>query len=332
MCGIRYVRLLHFQTQTLISNLYCKGDPNWGAGVLGREESLEIIKTAYDAGVNFFDTANVYSNGESERVVGEALRKFDIPRQTVVIATKVFAPVNGSSMPNQKGLSRKHIFEACEASLERFGLDSIDLYQIHRWDYDTPIDETMEALNDLVRSGKVRYLGACSMFAWQLEKANAVAEKNGWAKFVSMQNYYNLLYREEEREVIPYCIDAGLAVIPYSPLARGLLALREKGSTARSLHWDQMYDRLTAADLEIMKRVGEVSERLGIAPTQVAIAWLLAQPGLTAPILGFTQKFFIIESQIKYIDQAIAACGIQLSQEDIKYLNEPYQPKKIESR
>ncbi|KAI8814932.1 aldo/keto reductase [Cladochytrium replicatum] len=313
------------------------GDPEWQDWTLNAEESLPMIKASYDLGINFFDTADVYSNGVSEQILGDALKKYNIPRETVVIATKAHGRVSSNmkeigwmpravdapSVANQSGLSRKHLFEACEGSLKRLGTDYIDLYQIHRWDYTTPIEETMEALNDLVRAGKVRYIAASSMYTWQFAKANAIAEKNGWAKFVSMQNYHNLIYREEEREMNAYCLDAGIGLTPWSPLAGGILSLKSMGSTARSSSATNtmVYSGLTASDNEILKRLKEVSDRLGKASSEVAIAWLLSKPGVTAPILGV--------SKIKYVEEAIAATHIKLSAEDIKYLEEPYEPKKI---
>ncbi|KAI8802050.1 NADP-dependent oxidoreductase domain-containing protein [Cladochytrium replicatum] len=313
------------------------GDPEWQDWTLGREEALPLIKQAYDMGINFFDTADVYSNGASEGIIGDAIKKFDIPRENVVIATKVFwrvskdmkeagwfpVPTDSPSIANQGGLSRKHLFEAAEASLKRLQTEYIDLLQIHRWDYDTPIEETMEALNDLVHMGKVRYLGGSSMYAWQFAKANAVADKKGWAKFVSMQNFQNLLYREEEREMNPYCVDAGVGLIPYSPLAGGVLSLREQGTSARSSSSIQgyFYASLNDGDREILKHLKEVSDRLGKKASEVAIAWLLAKPGITAPIIGV--------SKIKHVEEAIAATHIKLSEEDVKYLEEPYQPKNV---
>ncbi|KAI8805062.1 NADP-dependent oxidoreductase domain-containing protein [Cladochytrium replicatum] len=314
------------------------GDPAWRDWAMKGEDALPIIKASYDIGINFFDTANSYSNGASEKALGEAIKKYNIPRETVVIATKLYFRVSGEmsqvgwfpqhqegvfgpNLANQRGLSRKHIFEACEASLKRLGTDYIDLYQIHRWDKETPIEETMEALNDLVRMGKVRYIGASSMWAWQVAKANAIAEKNGWAKFVSMQNLYNLLYREEEREMIPYCVDAGMGIIPWGPLSAGILSLRDFNTSARSAAQQLEYDSLTPADREILKRLAEVAKKIGKSPSQVAIAWVLAKNGLTAPIIGV--------SKLKYVEEAIAATHIKLADEDIKFLEEPYHPKAV---
>ncbi|KAJ1560344.1 hypothetical protein HK096_009126, partial [Nowakowskiella sp. JEL0078] len=297
------------------------GSPEWQPWVLGEEESIKLIKAAYDAGINFWDTANVYSNGESEKIVGKALKVLGIPRERVVIATKLFVrvgdtpsevtflsnPVQSPRVVNQGGLSRKHIFEAVEKSLQRLGTDYIDLYQIHRWDTNTPIEETMEALNDLVRSGKVRYIGASSMYAWQFAKANHVAEKNGWAKFVSMQNYYNAIYREEEREMLPFCKDSGVGVIPWSPLAQGLLTGRKQGESARSgtARAAQNYNSLTESDNIIIERVQELAKKISertksdVTASQVATAWILSKDVVTAPIVGI--------SKLKYLEDAVAS-------------------------
>lgn len=305
------------------------GTPEWRDWVLPEEESRPFIRHALEAGVNFFDTADMYSNGASERVVGRALADF-ARRDEVVIATKVFFPTGKD--PNGRGLSRKHVLDAIDASLERLGTDYVDLYQIHRWDYDTPLEETLEALDHVVRSGRARYLGASSMFAWQLAKALYEADRRGWVRFVSMQNHYNLLYREEEREMLPLCREEGLGVIPWSPLARGLLAGnrrpsdlaadREAGATARTKSDDyahRLYYR--PGDDEIVDRVKEVASRHGATPAQVSLAWLLRQPGVTAPIVGATR--------LDHLQQAIEAVDLDLPADDAALLEEPYQPRPV---
>ncbi|KAI8815317.1 putative oxidoreductase [Cladochytrium replicatum] len=281
------------------------GDPEW-------QESLPMMKASYDMGINYFD------NGVSKQILGDALKKYSIPREAVVIATKAYGRVSSNTkelgwMPRASGLSRKHLFEACEASRKRLGTDYIDLYQIHRWDYTSAIEETMEALNDLVRAGKVRYIGVLSMYTWQFAKANSIADRSRWAKLVSMQNFHNLMYREEEREMNASCLDAGIGLIPWSPLAGGIRALKSMGSTARSASTTNtmMYSSLKAHDNEILKRLKE----------RVALAWLLSKPGMTAPIFGI--------SKVKYVEDAIAATHIKLSEQHIKYLEEPYEPRRL---
>jgi len=302
------------------------GDPKWREWVLPQEPSLPFIKKALDLGINFFDTANVYSVGESERITGHALRSF-AKRDEIVVATKVHGVMGDG--PNKKGLSRKHIFQQCDESLQRLGMDYIDLYQIHRWDYDTPIEETMGALNDLVRSGKVRYIGASSMFAWQFSKAQQVAEKNGWAKFVSMQNHYNLIYREEEREMNPLCIDQGVASLPWSPLARGLLCgnLSKAGEkkTTRSgtdPFTPQLYtEDQKESDYAIIERVADLAGKKGISAATLSLAWLLHKEPVAAPIIGATK--------LHHLDDAANAVHVQLSAEDIKFLEELYRPHAV---
>jgi len=310
---------------------------------LKEEESLPIIKRALELGINFFDTADVYSNGLSEVILGKALKQFSVPRQNVVIATKVFFPVTTSfgvntlqpvappQDPNSKGLSRKHIFEAIEASLERLQTSYVDLYQIHRWDNTTPIEETMEALNDLVRSGKVRYIGASSMYAWQFAKAQYLAEKNGWARFVSMQNLYNLLYREEEREMIPLCLDLGVGGIPWSPIARGKLGKIDPKETSTRNNTDLVLKRLFSEDEVddlIIDRVRQVLEKRNQQPdgkkvsgAQIAIAWLLSKPFVASPIIGVTK--------LEQLEDLVTAVNLQLTAEEIKLLEEPYRPKQL---
>ena len=298
------------------------GSKKWREWVLDEEESRPYIKHALEVGINFFDTANMYSDGASEEVVGRALKDF-ASRDEIVLATKVYNPMRKD--PNGRGLSRKAILTEIEHSLKRLGTDYVDLYQIHRWDYDTPIDETMEALHDVVKSGKARYIGASSMFAWQFAQSLYVSELHGWTRFVSMQNHYNLIYREEEREMIPLCLDQKIALIPWSPLARGFLAgNREKsgGGTTRAKTDDyakQMYYQ--EDDFAVADRVTEIAKTRGVPNMQVALAWVLAQPGITAPIIG--------ASKPHHIDDAIAALSVKLTEDDIKRLNEPYKPHAI---
>jgi aryl-alcohol dehydrogenase-like predicted oxidoreductase len=312
----------------------CLGMMSYGndsdrAWVLDEDAAEPIVRAAADAGITFFDTADTYSAGASEVATGRLLSKL-FHRDEVVVATKVFNPVGpGSDEPGRKenthGLSRKHILAGIDDSLRRLDMDYVDLYQIHRWDYGTPIEETMEALHDVVRAGKARYIGASSMFAWQFAKAQRVAERNGWTPFVSMQNHYNLLYREEEREMIPQCIDQGVGVIPWSPLARGLLAgSRTRGGqqhTTRSGS-DSFIDSLyTEADFDVVDRVREVAERRGVPSAQVALAWLLHRPGVTAPIVGATK--------LSHLEDAIAAEQLELSDEEITQLEELYVPHAV---
>jgi 1-deoxyxylulose-5-phosphate synthase len=288
---------------------------------LDEQAAEPIVKRAADAGFTFFDTADMYSSGESEAVTGRLLRKL-FSRDEIVVATKVFYPTTPG--PNGRGLSRKHILAAIDASLGRLGMDYVDLYQVHRWDTETPIEETMEALHDVVRAGKARYLGASTMHAWQFAKAQHAAERNGWTKFVSMQNRYNLLYREEEREMVPQCLDQSVAVVPYSPLAQGYLAgtrrrdarpatARAQDATAR----EQIYG--TAVDFEIIDRVATVAATRNVSPAQVALAWLLHKPAVTAAIIGATR--------IEHVDDAVAATQLTLTTEEITQLEQSYQPR-----
>ena len=299
------------------------GTPQWRPWVLDEDASRPFVKRALDAGINFFDTANVYSLGVSEEVTGRALRDF-AKRDQVVIATKVFNKMGTG--PNDHGLSRKHILDAIEASLRRLGTDYVDLYQIHRWDKGTPIEETMEALNDVVRAGKARYIGASSMFAWQFAKAQFTAATHGWSRFVTMQNHYNLVYREEEREMIPLCRDQGVGLIPWSPLARGFLAGNrthdKKGDTTRSAtdpFAHKMYYQ--ASDFAIVERVRELAQKRGVSNAQIALAWILQQPGVTAPIIG--------ASKPHHLDDALAALELKLSDDEGRFLAELYQPHPI---
>lgn len=299
------------------------GTPDWREWVLDEPQSRPFFERALEAGINFFDTADMYSLGVSEEVTGRALREM-AHRDNVVIATKVYMPM--SEDPNNTGLSRKHIMKSIDRSLERLGTDHVDLYQIHRWDDETPIEETLEALHDVVKAGKARYIGASSMFAWQFSKALYTSDLNGWSRFVSMQNHYNLIYREEEREMIPLCEDQGVGVIPWSPLARGFLAGNRSrdndGETARAKS-DSIAQRLyyQDEDFQIVDRVVETAERHGVAPAQIALAWMLHKPYVTSPIIG--------ASKMEHLDQAIAALDIELSGEEIEYLDEPYAPHEI---
>lgn len=290
------------------------------AWTLTEEDSRPFIKRALDAGINFFDTANVYSIGDSEAVLGRAIRDF-ARRDELVIATKVNGPVRPD--PNGRGLSRKAILCEVDKSLERLGTDYIDLYIIHRFDYDTPLEETLETLNDVVRAGKVRYLGASSMYAWQFMKAIGIQRVNRWATFVSMQNYYNLLYREEEREMLRLCAAEGIGVTPWSPLARGRLARpwSEQPATERAKN-DQfaqrLYSKTVDLDKPLIDRVNELAKKRGVPPSQIALAWQFHKPVVTAPIIGATKPH--------HLDDAVAALSIKLSEEEIKFLEELYQP------
>lgn len=299
------------------------GSPSWRQWVLPEEESRPFIKRALDLGINFFDTADMYSVGMSEEVLGRALRDFT-QRDLVVIATKVFNPM-GEGI-NQRGLSRVHIMNAVDASLRRLGTEYIDLYQIHRWDHNTPIEETMEALHDVVKSGKVRYIGASSMYTWQFTKAQYLADLHGWTRFVTMQNHYNLVYREEEREMIPYCQAEGVGIIPWSPLARGFLTgSRHRGGdreTVRS-HSDPFADDMyfKDSDFDIVDRVVELAKHKQATPAQIALAWMLHKPFVTAPIIG--------ASKMDHLEQGVQALEIHLSADEIKTLEELYQPHPV---
>ncbi|MGZ8831926.1 MAG: aldo/keto reductase [Thermoanaerobaculia bacterium] len=301
------------------------GTPQWRPWVLDEEQSRPLIREALDAGINFFDTANMYSKGVSEEVVGRALRDFT-RRDAVVIATKVFFPVDDVP-PNDRGLSRKHIMKAIDDSLRRLGTDYVDLYQIHRYDYDTPIEETVEALHDIVKSGKARYAGASSMHAYQFAKALHVAERHGWTRFISMQNHYNLIYREEEREMIPLCREEGIGIIPWSPLARGFLAgnrsKQDWGETLRS-KTDDYSQRLyyQESDFEIVERVVELAKKKSVEPIQIALAWLLHKPYVTAPIVGVSKA-----GQLKSL---LKAFDVKLSEEEMKFLEERYKPHVVQ--
>ncbi len=299
------------------------GGPNdrW-KWALDEETSRPFIQRALELGINFFDTANVYSQGRSEEILGKAINDFTASRDEVVIATKVHGEMGPG--PNDHGLSRKHILSAIDASLKRLGMDYVDLYQIHRWDYETPIEETLDALNDVVRAGKARYIGASSMHAWQFAKALYTSDLHGWARFVSMQPYYNLVYREQEREMLPLCQDQKIAVIPWSPLARGLLTRKpSKGQdeTLRS-QTDAFSKRLyTDEDLLIAQQAWEVAEARSIPVAQVALAWVLSKPVITSPIIGATKP--------GHLEDAVAALSVQFTPEEIQKLEGAYQPHPV---
>lgn len=300
------------------------GSPKWRDWVLDDEASRPFIKRALEAGINFFDTADMYSLGESEAVLGRALKDFGGSREQYVVATKVYNPMGKT--PNEAGLSRKHIMHAIDNSLTRLGMDYVDLYQIHRFDPHTSIEETIEALHDVVKAGKARYIGASSMYAWQFAKYLSLADAMGKTRFVSMQNHYNLVYREEEREMMPLCEDEGIGVIPWSPLARGFLAgnrrRQDKGETTRAksdafahmMYYDD-------SDFAVVERVSEIAKARGVSNAQVALAWLLHQPGVTASIIG--------ASKPGHLDDAIAAEALSLDEAELKSLAEPYMPHKI---
>ncbi len=299
------------------------GTPQWREWVLAEEASRPFIQRALELGINFFDTANVYSRGVSEEVLGRALRDF-AQRDEVVIATKVFNPMGDK--PNQRGLSRVHIMNSIDASLRRLGTDYVDLYQIHRWDPETPIEETLEALHDVVKAGKARYLGASSMYAWQFAKTLYLADLHGWTRFVSMQNHYNLIYREEEREMLPLCLDQGIGVIPWSPLARGFLAGNRArgggGETIRSKTDDyaaEMYYQ--DSDFVVADRAAQLAQQRDVTPAQIALAWTLHQSAITAPIIG--------ASKMNHLEEAVAALEIELSADERSFLESPYQPHHV---
>lgn len=296
------------------------GDPGWRSWVLSEEAGRPFIKRALEYGINFFDTADMYSGGESERVLGRALHDF-ARREDVVVATKAYYPMGPG--PNDRGLSRKHLFDAIDASLRRLGMDHVDLYQIHRWDDDTPLEETLEALNDIVKSGKARYIGASSMHAWQFQRALMTSEKHGWTRFISMQNHYNLAYREEEREMLPLCRHEGIGVMPWSPLARGFLTRsRDEAMTLRATG-DAFGQSLyySEDDYRVVDAVTAMASSRGLPRAQVALAWLLHQPGVTAPIVGATR--------MSHLEQAVDALSLALSDDECAHLEAPYRPHKV---
>ena len=299
------------------------GTPKWRKWVLDEAESRPFIQRAIELGITFFDTADVYSFGVSEEVLGRALTEYTT-RDQAVIATKVYWAMGKG--PNDRGLSRKHIMDAIDASLRRLGTDYIDLYQIHRFDADTPIEETLSALHDVVKAGKARYIGASTMSSWQFAKMLYVADRHGWTRFVSMQNHYNWIYREEEREMIPLCVEEGIGIIPWSPLARGFLAGNRRpqdfGDTSRAKTDDfahEMY--FTPVDFRIAERVVELASRLGAKPTQVALAWMQSKSAVSAPIVG--------ASKLSHLDDAVGALNVKLTPEDVAYLEELYQPRPV---
>jgi aryl-alcohol dehydrogenase (NADP+) len=300
------------------------GSKQWRQWVLEEGEAKPFIERALSAGINFFDTADVYSLGESERITGKLLKEAGVRREDIIVATKVNGEMSDDI--NDRGLSRKHILDSIDKSLQRLQMDYVDLYQIHRWDYSTPIEETLEALNDVVRAGKARYIGASSMFAWQFLKALHTSEKHGWTKFVSMQNHYNLVYREEEREMIPLCSDQGIGLIPWSPMARGFFAgNRTRGGGGETVRANSdpfgrgLYFR--DEDFPVAERAAQVARERGATGSQIALAWILAKPDVTAPIIGTTK--------MEHLDQAIAALEIKLSDDEIKRLEEPYKPHPV---
>ncbi|MGD0308986.1 MAG: aldo/keto reductase [Acidobacteriota bacterium] len=300
------------------------GSKRWRDWILDEEESRPFIRRALECGISFFDTADMYSLGASEEVLGRALRDFGPSRDKVVIATKVFYPMGDD--PNQHGLSRKHILHAIDDSLRRLGTDYVDLYQIHRFDYETPIEESLSALHDVIKAGKARYIGASSMFAWQFAKMLYTADRLGLTRFVTMQNHYNLIYREEEREMIPLCREEGIGMIPWSPLARGFLAGNRRkedfGETVRAKTDDygqKMYYQ--NSDFAVVDRVGEIARRRGVSNMQIALAWILQQPGITAPIIG--------ASRLQHLDEAAAALSVKLDTDELKMLTEPYKPHPV---
>ncbi|MBI4909137.1 MAG: aldo/keto reductase [Acidobacteria bacterium] len=296
----------------------------WRQWVLEQDDSMPFFRAALDAGINFFDTADMYSNGRSEEIVGAALENFGVKRDTVVIATKLFNPMGPDV--NQKGLSSKHIIHSMENSLRRLKTDYVDLYQIHRFDYSTPIEETLEALTRLVRDGKVLYLGASSMFAWQFAKMLYTADRHGWSRFVTMQNHYNLIYREEEREMIPLCHAEGIGLLPWSPLARGFLAGNRRsqdfGDTTRAKTDDYAHKLYyQPSDFTVVERVTEIATRRGVSNAQVALTWILQQPGVTSPIIGATKMM--------HLEEAVRALEMKLDEAELKALADPYEPHRV---
>ncbi len=320
-----YVRLGYtgLKVSRLCLGAMTYGTSKWRAWVLDEADSRPFIARALDHGITFFDTADMYSEGESERVLGRALKELR-RRHQVVIATKAFYPL--SDDPNAKGLSRKHLMHAIDDSLQRLGTDYVDLYQIHRFDTATPIEETVEALHDIVKAGKARYVGASSMYAWQFAKMLHAADRHGWTRFVTMQNHYNLIYREEEREMLPFCHDQGIGVIPWSPLARGFLAgnrrQTDRGETVRAktdeFAHEMYYDD---SDFAVADRAVQIAGRRGVQPAQIALAWLLSKPGVTAPIVG--------ASKPHHLEEAVGALGIRLDEEEMRFLEDCYRPHRI---
>lgn len=320
---MRYVRLgtTGLNVSPICLGMMSYGDPSWRDWIIPESDAEPFVRLAADSGVNFFDTADVYSNGVSEEITGRLLKKVFSRREDYVVATKVFFPVGTSA--NDSGLSRGHILDAVDASLRRLDLDHIDLYQIHRWDPDTPIEETMEALDYCVQSGRVRYIGASSMPAWQFGKAQHVAASNGWSRFVTMQNHYNLLYREEEREMIPQCLDMGVGLIPWSPQARGLLTRPRSGDADTTRGATDAFTGAwyTDSNHEIIDVVEAIAGERGVSMSQVALAWLMSRPGVTAPIIGATR--------VPHLEEAVGAVEVTLSDQEVKRLEEPYSSRPI---
>jgi len=301
------------------------GTPKWREWVLDESAAKPIVRRAVELGINFFDTADMYSLGESEAVLGRLLREFGVSREKSVVATKVFFPVEDDR--NQKGLSRKHIMHAIDNSLRRLQMDYVDLYQIHRYDYETSIEETMEALHDVVRAGKALHIGASSMFTWQFAQMQYTADLHGWTRFATMQNHYNIVYREEEREMIPYCIDEGIGIIPWSPLARGFVAgnrsRTERSGETKRAQTDDYAQKLyyEPSDYEVVDRITEIASQRGVSNAQTALAWVLHRPGVTAPIIG--------ASRIQHLEELAKAVELELSGEEIRNLNESYKPHPV---
>jgi aryl-alcohol dehydrogenase (NADP+) len=326
MLDMEYVNLgkTGLKVSPICLGMMSYGDPKWRPWVLPEDQSRPFVKRALELGINFFDTADMYSRGVSEEITGRTLKDF-ARREEVVIASKVFYPMGDK--PNQRGLSRKHIMEACEASLRRLGTDYIDLYQIHRWDHETPIEETLEALNDLVRSGKVLYIGASSMYAYQFTRALYLQDLHSWSRFVSMQNHYNLIYREEEREMMPLCREEGIGLIPWSPLARGFLAgnrqKKDKGGETERAQTDAYAKNMYYADedFKVVDAVTRVAEHRGVKNAQVALAWVLSKPGITSPIIGATK--------MQHLEDAVAAQEIKLNEDEIAELERDYVPHPV---
>jgi len=293
------------------------GDPAWQKWVLPEGEARPIIRRAVELGINFFDTADMYSEGESEAILGRALRDY-ARRDDLVVCTKPFHPTGPGV--NERGLSRKHLFDAIDRSLSKLGMEYVDIYEIHRVDRSVPLEETLEALNDIVRAGKARYIGASNLVAWQFARALYLQKQHGWARFVAMQNQYNLVYREEEREMVPLCLAEGIGYTPYSPLARGFLA--RTGESPRAEHDAQIRRMYDEPELEVIRaRVGEVAGRLEVAPSKVAMAWLLHQGVVTAPVVGATSA--------RHVEDAVAALKVKLSQQDQEFLQQPYRPRQV---
>ncbi|MDP9817870.1 aldo/keto reductase [Spirilliplanes yamanashiensis] len=318
---MEYVRLgaTGLKVSRICLGMMTYGSPAWRPWALDEAAAEPIVRQAVERGITFFDTADVYSQGASEKITGRLLAKLFGRRDYYVLATKVHGAMGGG--PNDRGLSRKHILSGIDDSLRRLGTDHVDLYQIHRWDPETPIEETMEALHDVVRAGKARYIGASSMWTWQFAKAQHVAERHGWTRFVSMQPHYNLAYREEEREMLPYCLDSGVGVIPWSPLARGLLAGSRAAGTTRSRTDDFAKQLYGDDDLAVAEVVRKVAGDRGVPAAQVALAWLLHQDAVTAPIIG--------ASKTGHIDDAVAAVDLRLSDDELAALAEPYRPHPV---